>query len=180
MTGGGLYARTNNGTTVTNSLIAGSWLGSAHHYRIDWNGSSVVYWIDGNIVMTHPVSITGTMRPLAINATLGGSVLSVDWMRMSPYATPATFLSRVFDAGGTMSWGTASWTSTTPAGTSVTISVRQGNTPTPDSTWTAFTPLAASGASIAGSSRYLQYSAVLTTADPSQTPALNSITITFP
>ena len=179
MTGGSLYARSNNGTTVTNSLIPGNWLGSLHRYRIDWNASSVVYSIDGNVVATHPVSLTGTMRPLAIDAIPGGSAMSVDWMRMSPYAASGTFLSRIFDAGGTASWGIASWTSTTPAGTGLAISVRQGNTSTPDGTWTAFTPLAASGAAISGTSRYLQYRAVLTTTDPSQTPAVNNIIITI-
>jgi large repetitive protein len=179
MTGGGLYARTNNGTTATNALIPGNWFGSPHRYRIDWNSSSVVFWIDGVVVATHSVSLSGTMRPLAIDATPGGSTMPVDWIRMGPYAASGTFLSRIFDAGATVSWGTASWTSTTPAGTSVAISVRQGNTAVPDSTWTAFTPVAVSGAAIPGTSRYLQYRLVLKTSDPSQTPAVNNVIINF-
>ena len=49
----------------------------------------------------------------------------------------------------------------------------------PDGTWTAFVPLAASGASIDASSRYLQYRVELSTTDASNTPALLDITFEF-
>jgi len=119
------------------------------------------------------------MRPLASDATVGGGTIVVDWVRMTPYAASGTFLSRVFDAGATVTWGTAAWTSQAPSGTSLVLSVRQGNTPTPDGTWTPFTMLAASGATLGGSSRYLQYRAQLATTVPSQTPVLQDVTIRY-
>src|SRR5207249_4878341 len=39
-----LYARTSDGN---DTLIPGNWLDSPHRYRIDWNTSNVVFWIDG-------------------------------------------------------------------------------------------------------------------------------------
>ena len=62
--GGGLYARTNNGSTGIDTLILGNWLGTAHRYHIDWNTSGIVFSIDGTVVATHSISITGQTRPL--------------------------------------------------------------------------------------------------------------------
>src|SRR5262249_7916294 len=47
--GGGLYARTNNGSTGVDTLILGNSLGTAHRYRIDWNTSGIVFSIDGTV-----------------------------------------------------------------------------------------------------------------------------------
>ena len=99
---------------------------------------------------------------------------------MSPYAASGTYLSRVFDGGQSTAWGSASWNATIPSGAGLTISVRTGNTPTPDASWTNFMPVTGSGASIGATSRYLQYRAVLTTTkpyDPASIPMLNDITI---
>ena len=97
---------------------------------------------------------------------------------MSPYASLGTFISRVLDGGSTVNWEIASWTTDAPAGTNLAMSVRCGNTPTPDGTWTSFTPIA-NGASIGFSARYLQYSAALNTTDVGQTPALQDVTIQY-
>ena len=88
------------------------------------------------------------------------------------------FQSRIFDATGYANWGAATWTGNVPAGASLQISVRLGNSANPDSTWTPFTPLAGSGSSINGVGRYLQYQTLLATNDTSQTPALNSFSVT--
>jgi hypothetical protein len=61
--------------------------------------------------------------------------------------------------------------------TSLAFSVRRGDTPTPDATWTAFAPIAASGGAIGGSSRYLQYRVELTSGDPAVTPSIAQVTI---
>ena len=48
-----LYARTNNvNGTTTDTLLAGSWLGSPHRYRIEWTASQVLFYIDGSLVHT--------------------------------------------------------------------------------------------------------------------------------
>jgi N,N-dimethylformamidase beta subunit-like, C-terminal/Domain of unknown function (DUF4082)/Bacterial Ig-like domain/Calx-beta domain/Bacterial Ig domain/Purple acid Phosphatase, N-terminal domain len=178
-TGGSLLARTHTGTTPTDTVIPGNWLNAPHDFRIEWNTSSVVFLIDGGVVATHAVTIDTNMRPIASDFTVGGNVPTVNWMRMSPYATSATFDSRVLDGGAMASWGSADWTSVTPANTSVALSARFGNTAVPDGTWTAFFPLSAPGTNnLSQTSRYLQYRAVLTSATAGQTPSLNDITFT--
>ena len=67
----------------------------------------------------------------------------------------------------------------TPAGTSITIRVRSGNTASPDGTWTAYTSVPTSGATIAKPGRYLQYEAVLTSSSNRQTPQLQQIAFGF-
>jgi phage tail protein X len=177
-TGNGLWARTRAGLTNNNTQIPGNWLGTPHRFRIDWNTNNVVYSIDGAVVATHTSPITASMRPLASDTPAGGGTVGVDWLRMTPYAATGAFTSRVFDAGSSVPWGSATWTNTLPAGTSVSLSVRQGNTPTPDGSWTPFAPLAGSGATIGGSARFLQYRATLTTNAPGQTPTLHDVTLT--
>jgi VCBS repeat-containing protein len=179
MSGGALYARTNNGISSTDTPIPGSWLGAPHDFRIDWATTGFTYWIDGIQVASHPIGITASMRPLASDATVGGGAVTVDWERLTPYAGSATFTSRVFDAGATVSWLGATWSASVPAATSLALSVRTGNTPVPDGTWTAFAPLASSGATVGKSSRYLQYQASLAATDPGQTPALQAVTFQY-
>jgi large repetitive protein len=58
------------------------------------------------------------------------------------------------------------------------MSVRAGNTATPDATWTAFAPV--SQGTIAGlAGRYLQYRAELATTDPQQAAVLHDVTIGY-
>ena len=98
---------------------------------------------------------------------------------MSPYPGSGSFTSRVLDAGQSADWGALSWTADTPAGTSVALSVRTGNTPTPDGSWSSFTPIAANGGDIPGNSRYLQYRADLSSSDQGKTPALSQVTASY-
>ena len=179
-----LYARTNtNGGTVVNAPIGnpGDYVGSPHRYRIEWGATEVRYYVDGALVATHSANFGATqMRPLVSDFNSGGPDLSVDWLRMSPYAASgATFDSRVFDAGAgqSVNWGALTWNSATPSGTGIAISVRTGDTPTPDGTWSAFAPIATSGGDIPGSSRYVQYRAELSSSDPGTTPVLSDVMI---
>ena len=178
-TGAGLYARTNNNNNEVNTLIPGAWLGAPHRYRIDWGLSSVAFYIDGDLVHTQDVAITTNMRATTSDYQIGGATLTVDWLRVMPYASPCSFESRVFDAGAPANWGTLAWTGSTPTGTSLALGYRIGNTAIPDGSWTAFVPVASSGAALAGNSRYIQYSATLTASDPSQTPVLNDVLIIY-
>jgi hypothetical protein len=177
--GGSLYARSRSDTVNIDTLIPGSWLGSSHRFRIEWTSTSIVYAIDNNVVATHVGAITQNMRPLASDYNTGGGGVRVDWLRLSPYVSAGAFTSRVLDAGQVVNWGAASWTSVTPEGTDITVSLRMGNTPTPDATWTNFTSVANSSSSIGGSSRYLQYNIELTTTTSNDTPVFQEITIVY-
>ena len=141
--------------------------------------ASVVFSIDGTVVSTRAVAIGASMRLVASEYNVGGPVVSVDWMRMTPYASSGTFLSRIFDAGASAGWLDLSWTADLPAGTSIQMSVRTGDTPSPDGTWSDFAAIPASGGAIGATSQYLQYRAALSTTDDGQTPSLQDVTIDY-
>ena len=173
--GDGLYARTNNGATAANTLIAGAWFGTPHRFRIDWSATQVDYTIDGVIVATHAITISASLRPVASDYTGDGNALAIDWMRLTPYASASTFTSAVFDAASAATWTSASWTGTTPAGTSVVLSVRSGDTATPDASWTTFG--STGNGTINVLARYLQDRLQLATTVPGQTPVVNDVTL---
>ena len=174
-----LYARTNNNGSVIDTPLGTNLLSAPHRFRIDWNPNSVVFYIDDTQVDAQPVAITTNMRPLASDYAADGTSLVVDWLRMSPYASSGTFVSRVFDAGGSVNWDSLNWTANVPTNTSLTLSVRTGDTPNPDNTWTAWQMVPASGGSIGGSARYIQYRAELTTSDAYQSPVLQQVNICY-
>ena len=47
-----LYARTSNGTQSNDFVIPGSWIGTPHRYRIEWDATEVRYYIDGALRLT--------------------------------------------------------------------------------------------------------------------------------
>src|SRR5262249_3010168 len=159
---GTLQARPHDGVNATDLVVPGNWVGSAHRFRIDWSATSVAFWIDGNQVASVPVAISSSMRPMVSDFNVGGGALQVDWLRLAGYATTATFTSRVLDVGAPIAWTSASWTAQTPAGTTLAMSARFGNTPTPDAGWTSFATLPVNGGSPGTTSRYVQYQATLT------------------
>ena len=180
MTGTILTANENN-AFITN--IPGTWTGASHRYRIDWNIASapgdIVYYIDGVEVARHAHSETESMRPMFTDYAADGIANQVDWVHMSPYASSGTFDSRIFDGGSAAAWGIVTWTAETPTGTSLTISARSGDTPTPDDgTWSSFAPVS-NGASIGATARYVQYRAVLSTTNVDLTPTFSEISLRY-
>ncbi|MFN8381824.1 MAG: sortase [Anaerolineales bacterium] len=159
--------------------LGAQYLGSPHLYRIDWNANSVNFSIDGVNVLSRTVTINTQMRAAASDYNFAAPTLVVDWMHVSPYISPCTFTSRVFDAGQAVNWETMSWTGQTPAATSFAFVYRTGNTPTPDGTWTPFQPVLTSGSTLSGNSRYIQYQVVLATTNAMTTPVLEDVSITY-
>lgn len=169
-------ARTKLGPTEVDFDFGGTTLiGSAHLYRIEWKAGSVDFYVDGVLVRSEPLALSDPMRPAVSDYNIGGPALQVDWIHATPYQSPGTFTSRVYDAGTPRSWGAATWTAVTPAGTGLQLLQRQGDTPTPDGSWTSFTTIPSNGADIGGVSRYIQYRADLSTSDPALTPVLQDI-----
>jgi hypothetical protein len=175
--GNALYARTNIGSTNVDTVLEGNWLGEPHRFRIDWQPKAIVFSIDGTEVATHAAPMTTRMRPIVSDLTPGGDVFDVDWIRMTPYALEGTFESRIFDAEVVVDWTTVYWLADEPAGTRVAVKVRGGNTPTPDSSWTPFTPVPTPGTALNRPFRYIQYRLELSTTERGQTPALRELTI---
>ena len=179
--GNTLFTRTDNGQSggQQETDLGSGLLGSPHLYRIEWGASDVKFYVDGSLVATHTVTFPQNLRVIASEFNSGGPELTVDWMRMSPYPGSGAFTSRVFDAGQAADWGALTWNSAAPSGTGVALSVRTGNTPTPDGTWSSFTPIASSGDDIPNNSRYVQYRAQLNSGDPARTPVLSDVSIGY-
>ena len=176
-----LYASTNNAVgdpADTRSGFPASTSAPSTRYRIQWDAGQVQYYIDGNLVHTASATFGPNLNVAASDFNSGGPGLSVDWLHLSPYPAAGTFLSRVFDAGQAADWGALSWNANAPPGT-LQISVRTGDTPTPDGSWSAFTPINTSGGDIPGNSRYVQYRAQLGSSDPNQTPTLSDVSIAY-
>lgn len=175
--GTSLKTRIWTGGTTLDFVIPGSFLGAAHRYRIDWQPASVAFFVDDVLVRSEAVSIASPMRPGISDLTPGGPVLACESMTMTPHAAAGTFVSRVFDAGNVTPWDNVQWTAVTPPGTTLAIHVRGGDTPIPDETWSAFSPVAVPGQLAGLFTRFIQYRAELSTTDPAVTPVLDRLVI---
>src|SRR5262249_42009500 len=120
---------------------------------------------------------SGTSVKIILSAFQGSPqpLLQADWVRVLSYPASGTFLSSVFDAGRTATWGTASWTANVPGGVTVTVETRSGNTATPDGTWSARAAVSNGGTVSSPAGRYLQYRVTITTTDPSLSATLFNI-----
>ena len=96
-------------------------------------------------------------------------------------AATGSYVSDVRDTTTVATWGTIRWQATTPAGTSIALHTRSGNTRTPDATWSAWSGpyTTALGARIdSPKARYLQWKAVLTGASGAS-PVLTSVSAAY-
>jgi hypothetical protein len=173
--GGGPSVDVNGATT---GVSLGALPTGFHVYEVRPVSGGFQFCVDGVLQTT----IAGTFPPgtplrMALSAYWGAPQpsLQADWVRVANYPPSGTFLSSVFDAGRAATWGTASWVATVPSGTTLTVQTRSGNTPTPDSTWSAWSAVSNGGTVSSPAGQYLQYRLVFTTTDPGLTPVLFSI-----
>ncbi|NOG48623.1 MAG: hypothetical protein HND48_03610 [Chloroflexi bacterium] len=131
------------------------------------------FYIDDVLVYTSPLTVATPMYP-AFSDFYTSTPLTVDWARVTPYASPCTFTSRVFGSSTPSDWADIVWTSTEPAGTAITMRVRTGETVVPDGSWSAWQSIT-NGAAVGVTSRYIQYEATLSTTDPFVTPVLKLV-----
>lgn len=97
-------------------------------------------------------------------------------------------ISTPFYSGGSIRWGTVSWSAQTPSGNTAAVSFRTAtsynNIPSSDSGWTA---AASNGAAIGGTNSWIQYKIALAKSDiskdqyttSSQTPVFEDLTCTY-
>jgi hypothetical protein len=179
----GLYARTNNGFTQEDTALNAVTFPPTqpHRYRILWKELSVDFFVDGVLVATHNRGFgADTMRPLASDFDVGGGAESVHWLRMSPYTTSGTFMSRVLDSGKDDSdWSTLEAASAIPAGTTLTYETRSGDSATPDATWSAWQAVGPGGAIASPNARYIQYRAIVSSTDATATPTMQQVTVRY-
>ena len=91
-----------------------------------------------------------------------------------------TYLSAVRDAETVATWGTVRWRATTPAGTSIELFTRTGNTEEPNDTWSAWSESYSdpTGSQVTSpKARYIQWKAQLTGGETS--PVLLSVTTAY-
>ena len=170
-----LTARTWTGGAFIDQPLSNDLLGTPHQYKIHWTTGSIEYSVDGVLLNTQSVAIPGPMRPAIRDAGNGGTPMPVKWIRMTPYASSGTFLSRVFDPGSGQQWTAVRWSASVPASTSLAIDVRAGGTPTPDGSWTTFHTIPFSGSPANVTGRYMQYRVRLATTDAEKTPELEDL-----
>lgn len=143
-----------------------------------WNGTG---WIDETSVTTEDlynfIHITNEdLWAFGDNGTI---------IQFKNYSLPTgDYISQVLDSGAASSiWGTVSWTEDIPIGANIAVSVRAGETPSPNGSWSSWSAELApsSGAPIPSTAgRYVQYRASLTRAtNPTQTPSLENIQLTY-
>ncbi|HXU13393.1 MAG TPA: family 16 glycosylhydrolase, partial [Candidatus Binatia bacterium] len=85
-----LMTSTNDGTAQSGN-VPGAVFDAFHRYRIDWAAGGVSYYVDGALVITNTNSPTADMRPLFSNLFFGGKNNTLDWVRLTPYASAGTF-----------------------------------------------------------------------------------------
>jgi hypothetical protein len=99
----------------------------------------------------------------------------------SAQAAKGSYTSEVQDASTVSTWGTLSWRGGTPAGTSVTLFSRSGNTAVPDETWSPWSSgyTKQEGEQIASpKARYLQWKVELA-GTGTATPVVTSVTAAY-
>jgi hypothetical protein len=112
----------------------------------------------------------GTQSGTVVTNTSGGEV------QLASGVLNGTFTSTIFDATRNATWSTVSWTASVPAGTTLTVQTRSGNTATPDSTWSQWTTVTNGAAVPDPSARYRQYRVIFTSTTAGLTPILFDIT----
>ncbi len=173
--GGGL-----NPTDVTfNNLDNSIWVSNATGNKIKKISASTGALL-GTYTVSNPFGITFDPSIKSI-WTSGSGVATKIALEKIVYATSGIFTSSVIRLNIPSKLTTLSYTKTTSASTTVTMDIRAGDTPTPDSSWTAWITNIASGGSIntLGTKQYVQYRTNLSTTDQSFTPSLNSVTIGY-
>jgi hypothetical protein len=176
-----LFARLNRSGTITDVRISALPTGF-HTYRVTPIATGFQFYVDGVLARTISSTVpAGTPFRMAMSALKGSpsAALSVDSIRLVSTATTGTLTSLVFDSGRVTTWGLARWTANLPAGTSVLVEARSGNTAAPDGTWSAWRTLTNGGATGLSPTRYIQYRITLTTTNAAQTPTFLDLTLTY-
>jgi P pilus assembly chaperone PapD len=114
-------------------------------------------WDDGAVFAILPFLESDTLR--AFYSGYGSIVPpAIGTATSAPnYAAGAWLESSVFDAGSPTQWSNVTWDEVLPAGSTVTVEVRTGDTPLPDASWSAWTAVANGTPVPLGPTRYIQY-----------------------
>lgn len=98
------------------------------------------------------------------------------------YVSEGTVTSEVLDAKHISKWGAVSWKAKQTSTSSVTVSFRSGNVPTPDDTWSGWMDEQELPNNVkvnCPSARFLQYKVTLSSGNPRATPAFQGLTLRY-
>jgi hypothetical protein len=184
--GGGLGASTRAapGATPTFDPISVLDPVGENTYRIEWSATGVTYYVnvDGvpKLIASRPVAIASQMRPIVSDYTADGKPVTVDSLARMIFPTSGIYESNVKDTGDPRAvWDTLNSMVSTPAGTALVLQTRSGNTATPDASWSGYQPLGAGNAIESPGARYIQYRALLSTANDHVTPLLERVDLVY-
>jgi hypothetical protein len=176
-----LYASVNYYGTIQ-SVSLGALPSGYHDYRIQPVNGTFQFYVDGALKATISGDFSGASGLMAVFSSFDGTQppMQVDWARWGAYRSSGTFVSSVLDTQESAPvWEQASWTSDLPAGTTVQVLTRTGNTAAPDSTWSAWSAVSSNGQINSPSARYLQYEVVLSSTGSALTPVLYDLGINW-
>ena len=176
-----LYARVGLYDVFANTVISPLPTG-VHRYRIEWLAANatqdqVNFYLDGvSVYSSEPFSNTILSNLNVFMSNNSVLNLGVDEIQAGPpYATPGSYISCPLNAGVGLAWQTASWVSTLPTGTNLIV---QTHTSPDGLTWSGWSTVPTSGATIALPNQYIQYQLQFSSTNPIVKPALNSINLT--
>ncbi len=170
---GYLYARSSNGGR---EVLGTALTGQYHRFKIKLNSTTVEFFVDGLLQATITQTTPGGVIQIS-DFNANALELSVDWVRILPYTLNGNYVSGVYDAGSSTSWRNIFWNYIQPQNTTVALSVRTGNTPVPDGTWSDFLNIP-NGGTIDIISRYIQYNVSMVSSDKDATAVLQKILVT--
>ncbi|MEU8136753.1 DUF4082 domain-containing protein [Streptodolium elevatio] len=154
----GLHALTVGvgGRDRTDKKIDGDWGGAPHSYTVERDGKGFRFSVDGTKVADIKAQLPA-MTPAARDTLTDRIPLRVKQVKDGDKQTAGGYTSQVLDASQMVNWLQATWQADLPQGTSLKVSVRTGSKAVPDATWTQWRDLGASGSTVGGGSRFLQY-----------------------
>jgi outer membrane protein assembly factor BamB len=100
-------------------------------------------------------------------------------LRPAASPSPASFVSAVKDAVRLSTFGRVRWEGSAPAGSSVALSVRAGNSEKPDATWSPWAAAGAGGDANLPAARYFQWKADLAPNAKGESPAVERVELTY-
>jgi len=155
-----------------------------HVYRIERatqtpTTDQISYYVDGTLRAQHTVATVAALY--VYQSHNGGASPSLDVDRLWVYPTflpNGTFQSCALDAGSSVTWATATWSATVPAGGTLSLTTRTSADGLNWSDWSA--PYSSSGGAITNpAGRYLQYLVSLASGSGQDSPSFESIALAF-
>ncbi len=156
-----------------------------HNLRLELNGNNIKGYYDGGLLFN---VIDGSYASGSVSfESYGNSVADYDWVNVasfsstgSAYYSTGNIVSTAHDCGGTVNWGTISWTASTPTGTTLQLRTRSASTQAglASATWSGYYTVSGTAVS-SPPDRWLQYEAQLSTTNNQTTPVLFDVTITW-